>query len=103
MSDHSRLRAADAEREALAEELREHMLAGRLAPGKFEERVGSAYRAKTRADLDALRSDLPLSPAALERGRLERRRRLRRRLAQEAGGAASTARGRRHSERTLLR
>jgi hypothetical protein len=61
MSDHSRLRAADAERGTLDEELREHMLAGRLAPGKFEER----------------------SP--------------------EARSAHRTARGRRHSERTLLR
>jgi len=89
MGEPSQLRAADSEREALVEELREHMLAGRLAPEEFEERVGSAYRASTRADLEALRSDLPLSPATLERGRLERRRHLRRRLAQEAGGAAS--------------
>jgi hypothetical protein len=89
MGDPSQLRAGDSERDALAEELREHMLAGRLAPDEFEERVGAAYKASTRADLDALRSDLPPSPAALERSRLERRRHLRRRLAQEAGGAAS--------------
>ena len=89
MGDPSQLRAGDSVRDALAEELREHLLAGRLAPEEFEERVGSAYRPSTRADLEALRSDLPLSPATLERGRLERRRHLQRRLAQEAGGAAS--------------
>ena len=91
MGEPSQLRAADSEREALAAELREHMLAGRLAPEEFEERVGSAYGASTRADLEALRSDLPLSPAALERGRLEAR------------SAHRTARARRHSERRLPR
>jgi hypothetical protein len=53
MSDPSKLRAADSEREALADELRQHMLAGRLAPEECEERVGAACGASTRADLDA--------------------------------------------------
>jgi len=38
MSDSSSLRVADADREQLEEELREHMLAGRLTPEEFEER-----------------------------------------------------------------
>ena len=91
MSDPSSLRVADADREALIAELREHMLAGRLTSGEFEDRLGSAYGAKTRADLDALRADLPMSPALLERSLAERRAHLRRRLLQEAGGSLSAS------------
>lgn len=39
------------------------MLAGRLTAEEFDERVASANRARTRADLDAVRVDLPLSIA----------------------------------------
>ena len=66
MSDPSSLRVADADRERVADELREHMVAGRLTSEEFEERLGRAYRATTRAELDALRVDLPISPAARE-------------------------------------
>jgi hypothetical protein len=86
MSDPSSLRVADADRERLIDELREHMLAGRLTSDEFEGRLGSAYQATTRADLDALRVDLPMSPAAIKRSLQERRAHLRRRLFQEAGG-----------------
>jgi Domain of unknown function (DUF1707) len=55
-------RIADADRERVIEELREHMLAGRLTSTEFEERLGSAHAARTRADLDAVRIDLPMSP-----------------------------------------
>jgi hypothetical protein len=89
MSDPSSLRVADADRERVIEELREHMLAGRLTPEEFEERLGSAYGATTRGDLDALGLDLPTSPAAVQRSLAERRGHLRRRLLQEAGGSAS--------------
>jgi uncharacterized protein DUF1707 len=91
MSDPSSLRVADADRERLTDELREHMVAGRLTPEEFEERLEAAYKARTRADLDALRVDLPLSPATLQRELVERRRHLRRRLLQEAGGSASAS------------
>jgi hypothetical protein len=37
--------------------------AGRLSAEEFEERLGSAHAARTRADLDAVRIDLPMSPA----------------------------------------
>jgi hypothetical protein len=87
MGDPSKLRVADAERERLIEELHEHAIVGRLTPEELEERIGGAYRAMTRADLDALRDDLPLSASSVQ---LELRRRksgLRRRLAQETGGA----------------
>jgi hypothetical protein len=52
-------RVADADREQTIEELREHMLAGRLSPAEFEDRLGSAHAATTRADLDAASIDLP--------------------------------------------
>jgi hypothetical protein len=52
---------ADADREAVIDELREHMLAGRLTSTEFEERIGSAHAARTRADLDAARMNLPVS------------------------------------------
>jgi len=86
MSDSSSLRAADADREQLADELREHVVAGRLTDEEFEDRVGRAYEASTRGELDALRADLPISPAALERALQGRRAHLRRRLLQEGGG-----------------
>ena len=91
MSDPSSLRVADADREAATDELREHMLAGRLTQDEFEERLAAAYAASTRADLDALRVDLPMSPAAHRRALAERKRQLHRRLMQEAGGAASVS------------
>ena len=46
-----RERIGDADRERVIEELREHMLVGRLTAEEFEERLGSAQRAITRADL----------------------------------------------------
>ena len=91
MTDPASLRVADADREALTEELREHMLAGRLTPNEFEERVDLAYKATTRGDLDALRADLPVSPAVVKRSLAERRSHLRRRLLQEAGGSAGAS------------
>lgn len=87
MSDSSSLRVADADREHLVDELREHMLAGRLSAGEFEERLEKAYRASTRGDLDALKADLPMSPATLNRALVKRKADLRRRLVQETGGA----------------
>ncbi|HEY1458029.1 MAG TPA: DUF1707 domain-containing protein [Solirubrobacteraceae bacterium] len=87
MSDPSSLRAADAEREQLADELREHLIAGRLSSEEFEERVGRAYKAATRSDLEALKADLPMTQAALSQALLQRKTKLRRRLLGEGGGA----------------
>jgi hypothetical protein len=86
MSDSSSMRVADADREELADELREHVVAGRLTAEEFEERVGRAYAASTRGELDAVRVDLPISPASMQRALAERRAHLRRRLLQEGGG-----------------
>jgi Domain of unknown function (DUF1707) len=91
VTDPSSLRVADADREQLAAELREHLVAGRLTPDEFEERVERAYRASTRAELDALKSDLPLSPASVEAALARRRARLRRHLWQEGGAAVGVS------------
>ena len=91
MSDLSKLRVADSDREALGAELREHMVAGRISQDELEERLELVYRATTRADLDALREDLPMSPAAVQRSLAARRGHLRRRLLQEAGGSLSAS------------
>jgi Domain of unknown function (DUF1707) len=91
VTDPASLRADDAEREALAQELREHMLAGRLTSSEFEERVELAYKAQTRGELDALRADLPLSHATLSAELVRRKTQLRRRLAQEASGGLSAS------------
>ncbi len=91
MSDPSSLRVADADREQVIEELREHMLAGRLTSEELEERLDLAYKARTRADLDAVRLDLPMSPAAVQRSLDKRRSHLRRRLLQEGGGSAGVS------------
>jgi len=87
VSDPSSLRVADADREQLVDDLREHMLAGRLSSGEFEERLEKAYRASTRGEVDALKADLPMSPATLNRALVKRKADLRRRLLQETGGA----------------
>jgi uncharacterized protein DUF1707 len=87
MSDLSKLRVADADREQLIDELREHAIAGRLSSQELEERIGGAYNATTRADLDALRADLPVSSASVKLALVKRKGQLRRRLLQEAGGS----------------
>lgn len=91
MPDPSHIRVSDEERERLAEELQEHMVAGRLTPEEYEERLGSVYAARTRSDLDALRSDLPVSTLAAKHALVERKSKLRRRLVQEAGGSMTAS------------
>lgn len=53
------LRAADADRDAVAGTLREQHLAGRIDTDELQERIDRCYAAKTYADLDALVDDLP--------------------------------------------
>ena len=53
------LRVSDAERQAVADRLAEHFSSGRLDQAEFDERVGRAMGAKTRADLNGLFDDLP--------------------------------------------
>jgi hypothetical protein len=87
MSDLSKLRVADSDREQLIDELREHAGAGRLTSDELEQRIGEAYAASTRADLDALRADLPVSSTSVKLALTKRKGQLRRRLLQETGGS----------------
>ena len=61
------VRASDAEREQTVEHLRGHAVNGRLTLEEFAQRVEAAYGARTRAELEALTSDVPAEPPALER------------------------------------
>jgi hypothetical protein len=87
MSELSSLRVADSDREQLIDELREHAGAGRLTSDELEQRIGDAYAASTRADLDALRADLPVSSTSVKLALTKRKGQLRRRLLQETGGS----------------
>ncbi|MFD6425280.1 DUF1707 domain-containing protein [Streptomyces sp. NPDC060198] len=59
------MRASDAERERIAEILRDAMAEGRLDMAEFEQRLETAYAARTRGELTPLVRDLPLSGAPL--------------------------------------
>ena len=67
MAAHSSLRASDADRDAVAEQLRHAAVEGRLEPDELEERLHSALRARTYGDLQQLLNDLPATPVAWER------------------------------------
>ncbi len=54
-----RLRVGDAERYQAATALGEHFATGRLDQAEYDARVVAAYAGRTRADLQALFTDLP--------------------------------------------
>lgn len=86
------LRVSDAERDQAAGQLREHFASGRITEEELNERIQAAYGARTQQELSSLLGDLPALPATRQQLRAElaeRRRVLRRRLLQEAGGAAT--------------
>jgi hypothetical protein len=88
----SDLRVSDQDRDRAAQQLREHFAAGRITEEELNERIQSAYHARTQHELTALLSDLPALPATPQEAKAElraRRRHLQRRLVQEAGGAAT--------------
>ncbi|WP_028646804.1 DUF1707 domain-containing protein [Nocardiopsis sp. CNT312] len=58
-SDHSRMRASDADRDSVAHRLREALAEGRLDPDEHSERLDAVYRAKTLGELVPLTEDLP--------------------------------------------
>jgi Flp pilus assembly protein TadB len=70
MSHRAGLRASDADRELVAERLRQATADGRLLAEELEQRLGTALSARTYGELDAVVSDLP-------RGRLDRPRQAR--------------------------
>src|SRR5215469_15099681 len=53
------IRVGDAEREAMAAQLREHYADGRLTLDELNERLDQAFAARTRAELDVVMRDLP--------------------------------------------
>ncbi|RFS85296.1 DUF1707 and DUF2154 domain-containing protein [Actinomadura spongiicola] len=65
------LRASDADRDEVADRLREALAEGRLTPEEHAERIDAVYRAKTYADLAPVLSDLP--PEGAPRPGVERR------------------------------
>lgn len=58
-SDDDSPRASDADRQAVAEQLRAAQDEGRLSLGEYDERLRQAYAAVTSADLTSLTSDIP--------------------------------------------
>ena len=56
------LLVSDAERDEAAERLRQAGGEGRLTPEELEQRLGRAFGARTRGDLDAVVADLPAPP-----------------------------------------
>jgi hypothetical protein len=59
MAAESNVRVSDTEREAVAAQLREHYAQGRLSLDELNERLDRAFASRTRADLEAVTSDLP--------------------------------------------
>ena len=55
------MRAADADRQAVAEKLKAALDEGRLDLHEYDERLQQAYAAKTYGDLEGLLTDLPVS------------------------------------------
>jgi Flp pilus assembly protein TadB len=66
----SSIRASDADRDRIAERLRQAATEGRLLAQELEERLATALRARTYGELDALVADLPrpASPTPRRRG-----------------------------------
>ena len=81
------LRASDADRERLVDELEQHTIAGRLTTDEFEQRTQQAYAARTIGDLDALHRDLPAVPVGRSVSFRQRRWDLTKRAMQETGGS----------------
>jgi fatty acid desaturase len=63
------LRASDADRDAVAERLRHAAVEGRLDADELEQRLHTAFRARTYGELDRLLADLPARPLRVERPR----------------------------------
>jgi hypothetical protein len=67
MARRATLRAADADREHVAERLRHATAEGRLHTAELEERLEAAFSARNYGELDALVADLPRPPARRHR------------------------------------
>ena len=80
-SDIAAQRAADVDRDAVAERLRVAASEGRLEPWELDDRLGRAYAAKTYGDLETLIADLPALWSAPATSDKDRKRLLRTLLA----------------------
>ena len=69
MARASSLRASDADRDAVAERLRQAAIEGRLDADELEQRLHTALRARTYGELDQVLRDLPSKPVRWERQR----------------------------------
>ena len=63
MATASGLRIGDADREAVANSLREHYAHGRLTLDEFQERLDATFAARTDLELGRITSDLPHTPS----------------------------------------
>lgn len=84
------LRASDADRERVAQELRDHYTDGRLDADELSSRLEAVYASRTTAELTRVQADLPalpISPAQRRAEMAEYRADLRRQLVQQTGGA----------------
>jgi len=63
-----RLRASDADRDRVADALREHYAAGRLSADELDERLTTALSARTLGELNQVLTDLPLQGRVLQPG-----------------------------------
>ena len=59
MADQAHLRASDADREKVAERLRQAATEGRLTADELEDRLHNAFSARTYGELEPLVADLP--------------------------------------------
>jgi hypothetical protein len=64
MAPRDQQRAADSDRERVAQRLQRALEEGRLDLNEYDDRVGRAYGAKTYGELDRLVKDLPVPPPA---------------------------------------
>ncbi|MFJ9555362.1 DUF1707 domain-containing protein [Nocardiopsis sp. NPDC101807] len=67
------IRASDADRDKVAERLREAVAEGRLTPVEHEERLDTLYKAKTVGELAPIVSDLPVTGQGYDYAAMDRR------------------------------
>lgn len=63
MATERNIRVSDADRDAVAAQLREHYAQGRLTLDELNERLDRAFASRTNLELTAVTSDLPYTPA----------------------------------------
>lgn len=63
MATERNIRVSDADRDAVAAQLREHYAQGRLTLDELNERLDRAFASRTNFELTAVTSDLPYTPA----------------------------------------